>query len=108
SPPGGFTGGSGRTATRPARRAQPRSRAPRDSARKRRKVGGTVASRLRPSANLLPSPIHGPIHAEDEEPTDMNYPPNAPPPGGYGAPPGAPPGGHGGAPPGGYGGPPPG
>lgn len=38
----------------------------------------------------------------------MNYPPNAPPPGGYGAPPGAPPGGHGGAPPGGYGGPPPG
>lgn len=44
----------------------------------------------------------------------MNYPPNAPPPGGYGAPPGgygappgAPPGGYG-PPPGGYGGPPPG
>lgn len=32
----------------------------------------------------------------------MNYPPNAPPPGGYGGPPG----GHGGAPPGGYGAPP--
>lgn len=33
----------------------------------------------------------------------MNYPPNAPPPGGYGGPP---PGGYGGPPPGGYGGPP--
>ncbi|HVH41772.1 MAG TPA: TM2 domain-containing protein [Labilithrix sp.] len=37
----------------------------------------------------------------------MNYPPNAPPPGGYGGPPGGgPPGGYGGPPPGGYGPPP--
>lgn len=38
----------------------------------------------------------------------MNYPPNAPPPGGYGGPPGGPPPGGYGPPPGGYGAPPPG